>query len=270
MDMTMANGDDRARLIGNMRLREVENYNIQAELLNRQIASDINQIKEDGANNLRREQESATQKEIQDGVTNALGIRGGLKDIFTGGSKELQKKAIEEATKSLGVESKEISGVASALQEGKSLEGALAGQMKKGLLAKAVESEALKGIGAKAGGLANIGLGFDALRKDYTGGQFKVAGNNWEERAGNELQIGAGIADAIGLAVPPVAAVGAVLGIAAGTIDALGERRESEEAVQQQKQQTKSNVQKLQAKERFTPKIAAGVQRAVVGAKVAA
>ena len=67
-----------------------------------------------------------------------------------------------------------------------------------------------------------------------------------------------------------MAAVGAVLGIAAGTIDALGERRESEEAVQQQKQQTKSNVQKLQAKERFTPKIAAGVQRAVVGAKVAA
>lgn len=270
MDMTQASGDDRARLIGNMRMREVENYNIQAEMLNRQYAGDINQIKEEGANNLRREEEASTQREIQDGFTNALGIRGGIKDIFTGGSKELQAKAFEKATTSLGLETTEISGVASALQEGKSLEGALAGQMKKGILSRAVESESLKGLGAKAGGLANIALGFDALRKDYTGGQFKVAGNNWEERAGNELQIGAGVADAIGLAVPPVAAVGAILGIAAGTIDALGERREGEEAVNKSKQETKTNVQKLQAKERFTPKISAGVQRAVVGANVAA
>jgi hypothetical protein len=130
-----------------------------------------------------------------------------------------------------------------------------------------MESKAAKGLGGKLGAIGNITLAADAVRQDYSHGHFQVAGNNWEEKGANELQIGAGIADTLGIVIKPLGAVGALMGIAAGTLDTLGRRRESEEAEEKTKADVKSKITALKKKERFVPKLSAQAQSSVITAR---
>ena len=262
--MDYFDADTRARMLGNQRSNEIQNYNIQAEILNRQAATDIARIKQDGANNLKDERDSDLQKEVQDSVTNALGIRGSIKDLFKENVIEGVKGKAEQVLAEVGEVSNEVPKVPTAMEVaevGNVAEG------EKGVLARAMESDAAKGIGGKLGAIGNITLAADAIRKDYSHGKFQVAGNNWEEQGANEIQIGAGIADTLGIAIKPLAAVGALLGIAAGTLDTLGRRREGEEAEEKTKADVKSKITALKKKERFVPKLAAKAQSSIITAR---
>ena len=263
--MDYFDADTRARMLGNMRSNEIQNYNIQAEILNRQAASDIIKIKQDGANNLKDERDSDLQKEVQDSFTNALGIRGSIKDLFKEKVVEGVKGKAEQVLAEVGQATNEVPTTPTAMEFEEINETAVQGE--KGVLARAMESDAVKGVGGKLGAIGNITLGADAIRQDYSHGKFQVAGNNWEEKGANELQIGAGVADAMGIVIKPLAAVGAILGIAAGTMDTLGRRREGEEAEEKSKDKVTRSVNALKKKERFVPKLAAQSQTSIITAR---
>ncbi len=100
-----------------------------------------------------------------------------------------------------------------------------------------VEAEGLEGVGKlalkNAGSIFNIGAGAEALSEDFKGGQFHLAGKNGLEQASNVLQIASGVADVVGLAFPPAAAVGALLGVASAVTDGLGTAEEEKQTKQQ-------------------------------------
>ena len=85
-------------------------------------------------------------------------------------------------------------------------------------------------LAAKAGvGLGIISAG-ESIAADFAGGKgFHVAGDNKMERWGNGLSIAAGAADTLGLAAPPLAVVGGVLGLLSAGADIIGHLEDSSE-----------------------------------------
>tara|TARA_R100001015_G_C4609016_1_gene164275 strand:+ start:184 stop:1080 length:897 start_codon:yes stop_codon:yes gene_type:complete len=98
-----------------------------------------------------------------------------------------------------------------------------------------------------AGSLMNVGMGLDALHDDFKGGQFHLAGKNGLEEASNALQIASGVADVVGLALPPVLAVGMLLGAASSVTGAVGEVQEVEADEAKQRKKTAEFTDKAQA-----------------------
>ena len=98
-----------------------------------------------------------------------------------------------------------------------------------------------------AGSLMNVGMGLDALHDDFKGGQFHLAGKNGLEEASNALQIASGVADVVGLALPPVLAVGMLLGAASSVTGAVGEVQEVEATEAKQKKKASDFISKTQA-----------------------
>lgn len=98
-----------------------------------------------------------------------------------------------------------------------------------------------------AGSMMNVGMGLEALHDDFKGGQFHLAGKNGLEEASNALQIASGVADVVGLAFPPVLAVGMLLGAASSVTGAVGEVQEVEATEAQQRKKTADFTAKAQA-----------------------
>jgi hypothetical protein len=98
-----------------------------------------------------------------------------------------------------------------------------------------------------AGSLMNVGMGLEALHDDFKGGQFHLAGKNGLEEASNALQIASGVADVVGLALPPVLAVGMLLGAASSVTGAVGEVQEVEATEAKQKKKVADFADKAQA-----------------------
>jgi hypothetical protein len=111
----------------------------------------------------------------------------------------------------------------------------------------AVGEDALSKLGKATGaigGLANAGID---LYQDFQGGKgFHLAGDNWEEKTGNALNLAGSIADVAGTFYPPLALIGGAADLASAAIDAIGskveEDKKSGELTQQQQQQTEQEV----------------------------
>jgi hypothetical protein len=99
---------------------------------------------------------------------------------------------------------------------------------------------ASKGVGA----LASAGIGGYDIYKDFEGGKFHIAGDNWASKASNVLQIGGAIADIGGTVFPPLALIGGVADIAGGIAGEIGEKidegKEKSEDQQLQQEQTET------------------------------
>ena len=98
-----------------------------------------------------------------------------------------------------------------------------------------------------AGSMMNVGMGAEALYDDFKGGQFHLAGKNGLEEASNALQIASGVADVVGLAFPPVLAVGMLLGAASSVTGAIGEVQEVEATEAKQKKKLQEFTEKTKA-----------------------
>jgi hypothetical protein len=85
-------------------------------------------------------------------------------------------------------------------------------------------------VAAKAGvGLGMISAG-ESIAADFASGKgFHIAGDNKMERWGNGLSIAAGAADTLGLAAPPLAVVGGVLGLLSAGADIIGHLEDASE-----------------------------------------
>ena len=79
------------------------------------------------------------------------------------------------------------------------------------------------------GALVNIGMGAYDVAEDFKGGHFQLKGDNDAEKTANALQIGAGVADAIGFVFPPAFVIGAALGVASSGAELVGAGQQAEE-----------------------------------------
>lgn len=118
--------------------------------------------------------------------------------------------------------------------------------MPKGALTEAGESKLGKIAGAggeAAGTLMSAAVGGMDLYNDIK--NHSITGNNWEEKAGNILQIGGSIADVVGTFYPPAKLVGGALDLASGAIDEVGEQldtKDSDALTQEQQSETETQV----------------------------
>ena len=93
-----------------------------------------------------------------------------------------------------------------------------------GSAAKSLGSQAAEGVGKLGAGLGVI-AGGESLATDLTGGFSKLANN--EDKASNALSVAGGIADTIGLAIPPLEIFGGILGIASAITGTIGHLEDS-------------------------------------------
>ena len=172
-------------------------------------------------------------KNIERSVTTAgAEIGEGLKSLAKGG------QVVEE-----GLE---------ALRGG---EGAVKGFLKGGAakLAEGIGEGTGAKLVSKGLGVANVAMGGYDLYEDIKTGHLQ--GNNALEKTSNVLAIGSGVADAIGLAFPPAAVVGAGLGILSGIFGGVGAKEEEEEK-EKKAEETGEKLKKAVPKREAIGKIA--------------
>ena len=90
--------------------------------------------------------------------------------------------------------------------------------------ARALGGAAAEGVGKLGVGLGILAGGESAIT-DLTGGFGKLA--NKEEKASNALSVAGGVADTIGLAIPPLAIFGGLLGLASAVTGTIGHLEDS-------------------------------------------
>ena len=138
---------------------------------------------------------------------------------------------------SVAEEASEVTeGAGSKLSSG--ITGALEGSVKKG---------ALSTLGEAAGAIGGIAQGGVDLYEDFKGGHgFHLAGDNWEEKTGNALNLAGAIADVGGTFFPPLALVGGVLDLASAGFNEVGskveETKQADELTQEQQKETVAPV----------------------------
>jgi len=257
-----------AKMLASHRNDAVEAYNQQVQAIRQSITNA-------GASAKLRLEEEAQQKEFQDSVLGAFTLKGSISDIKSN-LRSLKSGKIAESIKS------ELSAGLDAIKEGKKVEEVGAGIAERagkslekatGLAPELIEKTVLKkkiGKGvtriassekfgkialagekglAHIGPVANISLGVYDIAKDLQGGQSGWDKMNEFEQAADLTQIGAGVADAIGLAFPPALLVGAGLGAVSSFLDVAGAEEEEEQKTERQEEQTKEKVEAVEFKQ---------------------
>ena len=119
-----------------------------------------------------------------------------------------------------------------------------AGSALKGDAVDAIEKVAGKATGI-IGSTAQAGLD---LYQDFKGGTFHLAGDNWEQKSGNALNLAGAVADFAGTFYPPLALVGGALDLASGAISEIGDKvSESKQASQLDQEQQKETLETVSA-----------------------
>ena len=116
-------------------------------------------------------------------------------------------------------------------------EGTQVGSRVAGAAAEEAAPSALRvgaGIAGDLVGKAGLGLGIlsggEALMSDIMGG--KVQGDDAGEKTGNELAIAGGALDTLGLAIPPLAILGGIAGIASAIFTGEGHLKHAQETAE--------------------------------------
>jgi len=232
----------RGRSSAHKRNQAREEFNQQLDVMKRQAAAQ-------SASAEAQQEQATTMKEGETAVVAAFGVKGGISDM-TKALKGAGKGTIEEAAKSA---LKDVKSGKSMVESGSKATDKLLGEGTSERLAKGAEKSGLKKVasekfgkfaasktGAKlgaateaamghTGALVNIGLGAYDVAEDFKGGHFQLKGDNDAEKTANALQIGAGVADAIGFVFPPAFVVGAALGVASQGAEIIGAGQEGED-----------------------------------------
>jgi hypothetical protein len=116
-----------------------------------------------------------------------------------------------------------------------------------GVLENDVESSALSKLGKATGAIGGVTQAGLDLYQDFSGNKgFHLAGDNWEEKTGNALNLAGSVADVVGSFYPPAAIIGGALDLASAGIDAIGakvsENKQSSQLTQLQQQETLKQV----------------------------
>ena len=225
----------RGRASAHKRNQAREEFNQQLDVMKRQAAAQAASAKA-------QQEQATTLKEGEGSVVAAFGVKGGIVDMSKA-LKGANKGTIEEAAKSA---LKDVKAGKSMVESGSKATDKLLGEGTSEKLAKGAEKSGLtkkasekfgkfaaSKTGAKlgaatteamahTGALVNIGLGAYDVAEDFKGGHFQLKGDNDAEKTANALQIGAGVADAIGFVFPPAFVIGAALGVASQGAEVIG------------------------------------------------
>ena len=225
----------RGRASAHKRNEQREQFNQQLDVMKRQAAAQAASAKA-------QQDQATTLKEGEGSVVAAFGVKGGIVDMskaLKGANKGTIEAVAKDALKDVKAGKSMVESGSKAtdklLGEGTS-EKLAKGAEKSGLTKKASEKFgkfAASKTGAKlgaatteamahTGALVNIGLGAYDVAEDFKGGHFQLKGDNDAEKTANALQIGAGVADAIGFVFPPAFVVGAALGVASQGAEVIG------------------------------------------------
>lgn len=232
----------RGRSSAHKRNQSREQFNQQLDVMKRQAASQA-------ASAEAQQDQATTLQEEKGAIVAAFGVKGGITDM-TAALKGAGKGTVEELAKDA---LKDVKGGKSMVEAGSKATDKLLGKGSSEKLAKASEKSGLtkkasekfgklaasktgKAIGTAGekamghtGALVNIGLGAYDLAEDFKGGHFQLKGDNDAEKTANALQIGAGVADAIGFVFPPAFVLGAALGVASQGAEIIGAGQEGED-----------------------------------------
>jgi hypothetical protein len=84
------------------------------------------------------------------------------------------------------------------------------------------------------------------LYQDFKGGSFHLAGDNWEQKTGNALNLAGSVADVAGTFYPPLAIIGGALDLTSSALDTIGskvsEDKKMSDLQQEQQNETVSEV----------------------------
>ena len=258
-----ANELNQIKMYGQMRYEQANAHNERVSAQRREAARDILKAKQ------------GTQQEIAEENTEEM-AKGGVASISTaidansarGAIKETIKKKGEEAIKSQvkasvdsvakkisephGVphDTRTMNPLSDTAKENEKMAEKLGARSIRGKVSDKMEEKMATRLGKaglkSAGSLMNVGLAGEAVYDDFQGGQFHLAGKNGLEEASNALQIASGVADVVGLAFPPVLAVGMLLGAASSVTGAVGEEQELEATEAKQKKKLADTTSKIQ------------------------
>jgi len=136
------------------------------------------------------------------------------------------------------------------VEDGEEAEGVMS-KAKTGIKnALGVSDEALDVAGKGIGEIASVGMAGMDIYKDFQGGKFHIAGDNWASKTSNVLQIGGAIADIGGTVFPPLALLGGAVDIASGVAGEIGDlidsgkqEHDTDKLQQQETQQQETMVQ---------------------------
>jgi len=238
----------RGRARASARNKQIEQFNQQLDVMKRQAASQA-------AGAEAQAQQTGIQREEKDAIVGAFAVKGGIADMGAalkgagkGTVETIAKDALEAGKAGKSMVEAGAKSTDKLLGEGTAAKLAKAGE-KSGLTAtlkdkgeKFAASAVGKKLGAATeagmahtGALVNIGLGAYDVAEDFKGGHFQLKGDNDAEKTANALQIGAGVADAIGFVFPPAFVIGAALGVASSAADVIGSGQAAEEKVNTEK-----------------------------------
>tara|TARA_R100000935_G_scaffold49187_1_gene74306 strand:+ start:439 stop:1275 length:837 start_codon:yes stop_codon:yes gene_type:complete len=248
------------------RNQAAQQFNTQLDVIGRQQAAASRAA---AASKEQQAEAIGIQSETKDAIVGAFAVKGGIQDMSAalkgkGTIADVAKDALKNAkgAKSLA----EAGGKVSDSVLGEETSGKLKEGAKKSGLTGKIEKFGATKAGAKigkateaamghTGALVNIGMGAYDVAEDFKGGKFQLKGDNDAEKTANALQIGAGVADAIGFVFPPAFVLGAALGVASQVADVIGSGQEAtdketkiagDEKAQETKDQASIQADKIQ------------------------
>jgi len=106
----------------------------------------------------------------------------------------------------------------------------------------AVEGSAISKLGKGLGAIGAVAQGGVDLYQDFKGGSFHLAGDNWEQKAGNALNLAGSVADVAGTFYPPLAIIGGAFDLTSSALDMIGNKVSEDKKMSdlQQTQQTQT------------------------------
>lgn len=258
-----AHENNMIKMMGNMRYEQANAHNERVSAMRRQAATEILSAKQGEQAEVAEEN---TEEMAKGGVASistmidARGAAGAMREVAKNKAEKALKARASETVDSVAKKVSEphetphdtrtgISRAETARENEKMAERVGAKSLRNKVSDKMEEKMATK-IGKaglkSAGSMMNVGMAGEAVYDDFKGGQFHLAGANGLEQASNALQIASGVADIVGLAFPPVLAVGMLLGAASSVTGAVGQEQELEDTEAKQKADLKAKTNKIQ------------------------
>lgn len=184
-------------------------------------------IKEYQAYKAKQAKGQATQSNPESETNSTLRESATENDPLRQGMNESQlREAAGEETRAEG------SPAGASLSEEASTLGGAKGKVQnsmENLLEDGLTEDGMSKLGKAAGaigGAANFGID---MYQDFKGGKgFHLAGDNWEEKTGNALNIAGSVADVVGTFYPPAAIVGGAVDLVSDAFNMIGSKVEDD------------------------------------------
>ena len=252
------------KMLGQMRYDAATAHNERVTAMRRQAARDILSAKQGTQNEIAEENTEEMAKGGVASISTAIdanSARSAIKDTLKKKAEDAVKSQVKKSVSSVAKKLEDPHGVPhdtrtmnpliDTAEETEKMAKRVSDSGIRSKVSDKMEEKMATKLGKaglkSAGSLMNVGMGLDAFHDDFNGGQFHLAGKNGLEEASNALQIASGVADVVGLALPPVLAVGMLLGAASSVTGAVGEVQEVEATEAKQKKKASDFISKTQA-----------------------